>query len=167
MGDPSTQGPPGISTALTVQDGQAGFTQSNLLEQGKHTYLPSSSGNHHYSPFPYHCSIIVFNDDAVDVTAEEEGGPAGFGQVNDHTSGTEFYGPTATLAFLLELRSRARILQSQISQMNVRPPQAGREPKGPRRLSIVNFFHSDDYVISGTKFLHFFIHLANPTLHRG
>lgn len=35
-----------------------------------------------------------------------------FGEIFKSTSGTQFYGPTAALAFLTELRTRARVLQS-------------------------------------------------------
>lgn len=44
---------------------------------------------------------------ADDTSSEEETFPQGFGETNSRTNGREFYGPAATLAFLLELRSRA------------------------------------------------------------
>jgi hypothetical protein len=62
--------------------------------------------------------------------------------VNKSTSGTEFYGPTATLAFLLELRSRARSFQAQSDRSEQRPARGSFGSNGARKLSIVNFFHN-------------------------
>lgn len=78
------------------------------------------------------------------VTEQKDEGPSpnGFGEVNNHTSGTEFYGPAATLAFLIELRSRARSFQSQACDR-------GSDLKESRKISVVNFFHSADYDVSG------------------
>lgn len=83
--------------------------------------------------------------------AEMEPSPNGFGEVNAHTNGTEFYGPTATLAFLLELRSRARSFQSQNSLNRSELPATRSEQSESQKLSIVNFFHGDDSALSGTK----------------
>lgn len=92
------------------------------------------------------------NEDGVvhsNPSEEEEPSPHGFGEVNKYTSGTEFYGPTATLAFLLELRSRARSFQTKSSQLNSRASARGSKLRRSRRLSIVNFFHGDDHATSG------------------
>ena len=54
-------------------------------------------------------------------SSEEEPSPLGFGETNSRTDGKEFYGPAATLAFLLELRFRARAFRRQISSVQPRP----------------------------------------------
>lgn len=105
-------------------------------------------------------SEVVVNDNSEDLGGsdslqpdgpdEQQLSPNGFGEVNKSTSGTEFYGPTATLAFLLELRSRARSFQSQFNRPNLRPTRSSFGSNGSRKLSIVNFFHSADNDVSET-----------------
>jgi hypothetical protein len=87
------------------------------------------------------------NHDNIDGPEDEQLSPNGFREVNKSTSGTEFYGPTATLAFLLELRSRARSFQSQVNEPNARQP---RRSSGSSKLSIDKFFHSNDNEVSKT-----------------
>lgn len=68
-----------------------------------------------------------------------------FGEVNRHTQGTEYYGPTGIYSFLLRLRLRARN-QSLRDDVNERHHGDGsRCSKSMRDLSIVNFLHSSDY----------------------
>lgn len=73
----------------------------------------------------------------------------GFGEVNRHTQGTEYYGPTGIYSFLLRLRSRAR------SQSLRDSPHGRSKGSGPGRsrslrdLSIVNFLHTSDYHATG------------------
>jgi hypothetical protein len=69
--------------------------------------------------------------------------PLGFGEINKRTNGKEFYGPTATLAFLLQLRLYAKSFQ-----IRSRKRSALGESKGS---SIVNFLHGDDDTTPGTK----------------
>ncbi|KAJ0297810.1 hypothetical protein COL516b_010420 [Colletotrichum fioriniae] len=57
----------------------------------------------------------------------------GLGQVNEHTEGAEFYGPTGTFYFLARLRSRANTQKQ---------PEVGTHRK---QSSIVNLLHSSDY----------------------
>jgi hypothetical protein len=74
----------------------------------------------------------------------EEPRSKGFGEVNEYTSGTEFYGPAATLAFLLELRARARAFQSQLSQVYHQnlPEAIGSNNSGS--VSIISFLYGAD-----------------------
>lgn len=85
---------------------------------------------------------------------KEEPCPHGFGGVNKYTSGTEFYGPTATLAFLIELRSRARSFQNKSSQLNSKASATGSNLGRSRGMSIVNLLRGDDHVASGTIPVH-------------
>lgn len=71
-----------------------------------------------------------------DSSASSEQEVDGLGQVNEHTEGAEFYGPTGTFYFLARLRSRA-ITQKQ--------QQAGKHRK---QSSIINLLHSSDYSTS-------------------
>ncbi|EFQ30432.1 uncharacterized protein GLRG_05576 [Colletotrichum graminicola M1.001] len=57
----------------------------------------------------------------------------GLGQVNEHTEGAEFYGPTGTFYFLARLRSRANTQKQ--PEVGVKRSQS----------SIVNLLHSSDY----------------------
>lgn len=103
--------------------------------------------------------------DIGDPPVDAEPSPNGFGEVNTHTNGTEFYGPTATLAFLLELRSRARSFQSQNSEGKNRFTTERPEQRESRKLSIVNFFHGGDDALPGTisgKSIMFFASLMIP-----
>lgn len=81
----------------------------------------------------------------------EEPRSKGFGEVNEYTSGTEFYGPAATLAFLLELRARARAFQSQLKQVYHQnlPEAVGSTDSGS--ASIINFLYGAD---DGSKRMH-------------
>ncbi|KAK1978175.1 hypothetical protein LZ30DRAFT_752343 [Colletotrichum cereale] len=60
----------------------------------------------------------------------------GLGQVNEHTEGAEFYGPTGTFYFLARLRSRANTQKQ---------PEVGAQKN---QSSIVNLLHSSDYSTS-------------------
>lgn len=74
-----------------------------------------------------------------------------FGEVNRHTQGTEYYGPTGIYSFLLRLRSRART-QSLRDVHHERQQGSGPgRPRSMRDLSIVNFLHSSDYHASGAN----------------
>jgi hypothetical protein len=90
----------------------------------------------------------VPNTNFTDELEDEQLTSNGFGEVNKSTTGTEFYGPTATLAFLLELRSRARSFQSQINELKAHPPTGNFRPNGARKMSVVNFFHNIDNDVS-------------------
>ncbi|KDN67452.1 hypothetical protein CSUB01_06468 [Colletotrichum sublineola] len=66
-------------------------------------------------------------------TASSEQEVDGLGQVNEHTEGAEFYGPTGTFYFLARLRSRANTQNK---------PDVG---VSKSQSSIVNLLHSSDY----------------------
>ncbi|KAK1579610.1 uncharacterized protein LY79DRAFT_652045 [Colletotrichum navitas] len=66
-------------------------------------------------------------------TASSEQEVDGLGQVNEHTEGAEFYGPTGTFYFLARLRSRANTQKR--PDVGVKRSQS----------SIVNLLHSSDY----------------------
>jgi hypothetical protein len=79
----------------------------------------------------------VLSDDAL---SEDDTSPQGLGEINSRTNGKEFYGPAATLVFLLELLRRARIFRRQISNGPVRS-----SAKAPRnKLSIINILDAGD-----------------------
>lgn len=69
----------------------------------------------------------------------------GFGELNTHTQGTEFYGPTGIFSFLLRLRARAR---SQNGQSIDRISSGLSNGRKSQDLSIVNLLHSSDYPVS-------------------
>jgi hypothetical protein len=142
-------------TFAPVRDGQVEFVQPDNLLQGMHGYLPDCLSDHKNSSLctGFEIFLVDFASklDFAGSPVQQEPSPNGFNEVNKYTSGTEFYGPTATLAFLLELRSRARSFQSQFSQINDHSSGGGFEPRTSRRMSIVNFFHSADPAVSGTK----------------
>jgi hypothetical protein len=104
-------------------------------------------------PTPYPDNFVEINKENIvgnHSRPEGEPGPHGFGEVNKYTSGTEFYGPTATLAFLIELQSRARSFQTKSSQIIRKDSTKGSKLGRTQMLSIVNFFHGDDQTTSGT-----------------
>ncbi|TDZ32894.1 putative transcriptional regulatory protein [Colletotrichum spinosum] len=69
----------------------------------------------------------------------------GLGQVNEHTEGAEFYGPTGTFYFLARLRSRANTQK----QPPNGPPDTQKSPgKSLIQTSVVNLLHSSDYSTS-------------------
>ncbi|KAI8293243.1 putative transcriptional regulatory protein [Colletotrichum sp. SAR 10_98] len=72
----------------------------------------------------------------------------GLGQVNDHTEGAEFYGPTGTFYFLARLRSRAN--NSGGTQKQPQQPDSKTSPGGKtlNQTSVVNLLHSSDYSTS-------------------
>ncbi|KAI8312001.1 putative transcriptional regulatory protein [Colletotrichum sp. SAR11_59] len=83
------------------------------------------------------------------VSSEQE--VDGLGQVNDHTEGAEFYGPTGTFYFLARLRSRANNsggTQKQPQQPG--QPDSKTSPGGKtlNQTSVVNLLHSSDYSTS-------------------
>ncbi|KAK2055470.1 hypothetical protein LY76DRAFT_578089 [Colletotrichum caudatum] len=70
-------------------------------------------------------------------TASSEQEVDGLGQVNEHTEGAEFYGPTGTFYFLARLRSRANTQKQPDVGVGV--------GVGVKQSSIVNLLHSSDY----------------------
>ncbi|KAJ0331927.1 hypothetical protein COL922a_011722 [Colletotrichum nupharicola] len=74
----------------------------------------------------------------------------GLGQVNDHTEGAEFYGPTGTFYFLARLRSRANNsgTQKQPQQPGQPDTKTSRGGKTLNQTSVVNLLHSSDYSTS-------------------
>ncbi|KAL7893282.1 fungal-specific transcription factor domain-containing protein [Trichoderma sp. TUCIM 5745] len=90
--------------------------------------------------------------------------PRGLGEVNKHTEGAEFYGPTGTFYFLSKLRSRA---QSQ-SQSQSRRDTARDDRERPRQrkqdtsgTSVVNLLHSSEYSVAGDTRRHS-VHSRSP-----
>ena len=80
------------------------------------------------------------DDTSNELTSDEETSPQGFGNTNYRTNGKEFYGPAATLAFLLELRSRARVFRRQIPSANIKTSTESRRAKS----SLVNLMDGED-----------------------
>ena len=70
----------------------------------------------------------------------------GFGEIYKSTSGTQFYGPTATLAFLTELRSRARALQSRFQQTRENISNENPSPS----FSVENLLNSNEIEATGS-----------------
>ena len=70
----------------------------------------------------------------------------GFGEIYTSTSSTQFYGPTAALAFLTELRSRARALQTRFKHTREGRPNQSYSPS----LSIDNLLHEEAAIGSET-----------------
>ncbi|KAL0936769.1 C6 transcription factor [Colletotrichum truncatum] len=82
---------------------------------------------------------------ASSISSEQE--VDGLGQVNDHTEGAEFYGPTGTFYFLARLRLRANT--STQKQPHVGPTDTKNSPgKSLNQTSVVNLLHSSDYSTS-------------------
>jgi hypothetical protein len=75
---------------------------------------------------------------------DAEAGTDSFGEVNRHTQGTEFYGPTGIYSFLKRLRSRAR---TQGTTKAAERPDV-RNTRDARDLSIVNLLHSSDFPVT-------------------
>lgn len=73
-----------------------------------------------------------------------------FGEVNRHTQGTEYYGPTGIYSFLLRLRVRARSQSLRDSSHGRHQGGGPGRPRSMRDLSIVNFLHSSDYHATGS-----------------
>ena len=77
------------------------------------------------------------------------------GEVNTHTSGTEFYGATGIFAFLNRLRSRAQSVtrdgrlrsraRLQGQQHSGEEAANGNDVNSIKELSIVNYLHNPDY----------------------
>lgn len=78
------------------------------------------------------------------IPQHDEAGTDSFGEVNRHTQGTEFYGPTGIYSFLKRLRSRAR------TQGTTKTPERPgfRNTRDARDLSIVNLLHNSDFPVS-------------------
>ncbi|KAF6834904.1 C6 transcription factor [Colletotrichum musicola] len=72
----------------------------------------------------------------------------GLGQVNDHTEGAEFYGPTGTFYFLARLRSRANTQKQQQPQASRQDLQTSPGGRAINQTSVVNLLHSSDYSTS-------------------
>lgn len=70
---------------------------------------------------------------------DPETSPGGFGEVNNRTQGKEFYGPAATLAFLLELRRCARAYQQQTKPHSSEVMLSTNDTTVNHASSIVNF----------------------------
>ncbi len=83
-----------------------------------------------------------------DMANDQKTSPKGFGEVNNRTNGKEFYGPAATLAFLLELRRRVRDFHQQTMKSRIDSSAPTLKPMD-RAPSIVNFLHGDDDILPG------------------
>jgi hypothetical protein len=80
-------------------------------------------------------------------SAERSASPTagGLGTVNQHTGGSEFYGPSGTFYFLSRLRSHAQA-RPQPQQF-----QAAAVGAGTDSSSVVNLLHSSDYTLPDTQ----------------
>lgn len=77
------------------------------------------------------------DDGEADAVAGREGGAGGFGSVNLHTKGVEFYGNMGILPFLARLRQRARL--------------HSRRQGEHQRGSIVSYLHNSDYPVPPSR----------------
>ncbi|KAG8664265.1 uncharacterized protein FPOAC1_013972 [Fusarium poae] len=84
-------------------------------------------------------------DIATDSSSDDEASPEGFNETNSRTNGKEFYGPAATLAFLLELRARISAFQRKL-----RDRQYSR-PRTRSRTSLVNLMDGEEVDDSNDK----------------
>ncbi|KAJ9139170.1 C6 transcription factor [Pleurostoma richardsiae] len=72
----------------------------------------------------------------------------GLDEINRHTEGAEFYGPTGTFYFLSRLQSQANSQRLRGTAQNVRGEPSNRALTG---TSVVNLLHSSDYSVSGSR----------------
>jgi hypothetical protein len=119
----------------------------------RHRHISTQTTTSHYHKYTIWVAVMRGKNGAMHSNLSEEEEPSihGFGEVNKYTSGTGFYGPTATLAFLIKLRSRARSFQTKSTQLNSKTSTPVSNLRRSRRPSIVNFFHGDDHIESGTR----------------
>ncbi|KAI6780262.1 putative transcriptional regulatory protein [Emericellopsis cladophorae] len=75
--------------------------------------------------------------------------PGGLAQINKHTEGAEYYGPTGTFYFLSRLRSQADSHRHPTS-----PPDSGRDvyERSPADTAVVNLLHSSDYAAASGSY---------------
>ncbi|KAK1492665.1 hypothetical protein CTAM01_09863 [Colletotrichum tamarilloi] len=122
-----------------------GRLQQRLQPQPQLIPQPQPSLPEHLHPSPVSLDEPIKHENPVQLNPQEpsrmdrgsstssEQEVDGLGQVNEHTEGAEFYGPTGTFNFLARLRSRANTQKQ---------PKAGTHRK---QSSIVNLLHSSDY----------------------
>ncbi|KAK2777241.1 C6 transcription factor [Colletotrichum kahawae] len=108
---------------------------------------PASTATNPHSPFMSEPPMERDRGSSV-VSSEQE--VDGLGQVNDHTEGAEFYGPTGTFYFLARLRSRANNSGGGGTQKQLQQPDSKTSPGGKtlNQTSVVNLLHSSDYSTS-------------------
>lgn len=70
-------------------------------------------------------------------------------EVNNHTSGKEFFGPSGTFPFLARLLARSRV-SAQHNSIPTLDERLSSNDGGPNpgQLSLVNFLHSEDYPVT-------------------
>ncbi|KAK1520892.1 hypothetical protein CABS01_05397 [Colletotrichum abscissum] len=122
-----------------------GRLQQRLQPQPQLIPQPQPSLPEHLHPSPVSLDEPIKQENPIQLNPQEpsrmdrgsstssEQEVDGLGQVNEHTEGAEFYGPTGTFYFLARLRSRANTQKQ---------PEAGTHRK---QSSIVNLLHSSDY----------------------
>ncbi|KAK1456180.1 hypothetical protein CCUS01_10168 [Colletotrichum cuscutae] len=122
-----------------------GRLQQRLQPQPQLIPQPPPSLPEHLHPSPVSLDEPIKHENPIQLNPQEpsrmdRGSSAsseqevdGLGQVNEHTEGAEFYGPTGTFYFLARLRSRANTQKQ---------PEADTHRK---QSSIVNLLHSSDY----------------------
>ncbi|KAK7433615.1 hypothetical protein Landi51_13852 [Colletotrichum acutatum] len=122
-----------------------GRLQQRLQPQPQLIPQPQPSLPEHLHPSPVSLDEPIKHENPIQLNPQEpsrmdrgsstssEQEVDGLGQVNEHTEGAEFYGPTGTFYFLARLRSRANTQKQ---------PEAGTHRK---QSSIVNLLHSSDY----------------------
>jgi hypothetical protein len=104
---------------------------------------PISLDNHSTHPTPEVGSHVQSTHTVASSPQQNNSNADGLGEVNQHTQGLEFYGPTGTFYFLSHLRSRAkrqRILHDKDGRHQTR---AGTPSNG----SVVNLLHSAEYSV--------------------
>ncbi|RSL72468.1 hypothetical protein CEP53_001114 [Fusarium sp. AF-6] len=95
------------------------------------------------APVSEAAGVVAPSEDDQGSPVEQPASPTagGLGNVNQHTGGSEFYGPSGTFYFLSRVRSHAQSRpQPQTASVNV----------GTDSSSVVNLLHSSDYTLPDT-----------------
>ena len=123
--------PPGVVTANISQDASTSFGD-----------IPAPDHSvQQLSPAP----VFERADGSQEAADQPQQEADGLGEVNRHTEGAEFYGPTGTFYFLSRLQSQANAQNLRHESRDTREQSSGRGLNG---TSVVNLLHSSDYPVS-------------------
>ncbi|KAK5994363.1 putative transcriptional regulatory C3C7.04-like protein [Cladobotryum mycophilum] len=142
----STTGP---TTASQIQASASGvhIEQTYRPLRPSNDRLPSTPPVHTIDSAPRPSLVQATNDVTINETesvssTDREIDREGLEEINEHTKGSEFYGPTGTFYFLSRLRSQAN-LQRFSGLGNVGSQDLGH--RNHAETSVVNLLHSSDY----------------------